>query len=512
MTDHGRNQRRTPRAGRVRQAVRRSCPLLAGALMLSVALGGVGLATEDPLTSGDPFTSFEGVTAGDLSGDFRWQNTTVNPGGVGQVLIGPYYDVRPLVGPNSAVQAQQTQIKIVNVASGANAGVLFRLRFRDSKYGVTLLGVAGIVGCGQTWSATVFARPDGTPAVRSTSQTLSSFLVGDASQSGVIESTKGLNFPNGVPLSANPPAPFALADMQRGYFDVYPELAVTCAPNQVSAQGVASWTYSPGPIAASPGHVLSGSATIVTSSGHRASYPLVAVARFRPTGDGAADFGGVTVSFGSFVGQDNRPTAADCEFLDADGMIQHGPACNRQLRLAIAKSRIYVPFDDDAGANARTRLILLQPDKSSACRLFSPFGPIVPGVPYSCSSGGERIGARVTGTAGPGNWKSLRLPRVLTVVSISKTDDPNADVAVKNIAAGAGTVEFALDRDRKSGEVHKETSLDSKAVSFLGAGFTGYKGLPVLALVLREWNSPLAPGEFEFDQPATRSDYINADG
>jgi hypothetical protein len=483
------------------------------AVLLSVVLVGGARATEDPLTSGDPFTSFKGVIAGDLlDADSRSQTLTVNPGGVGQVLIGPYYDVRPLVAPNSAVQAQLTQIKIANVASGDNAGILFRLRFRDSKFGTMLLGVAGIVGCGQTWSATVFARPDGTPAIRSTSQTLSS-LPGNASQSVLIESVKGLNFQNGAPFSAVSGVPLAAADMQRGYFEVYPELAVACAPAQVSAQGVTSWSYSPGDIVASPGHVLSGSATIVTSSGHRASYPLVALSRFRPSGDlldfggGTFAIGGTTVPFSTFGGQLDIPNVVDCLFIDADLAPQTGsPACNKQFRFSIAKSRIYVPFDDDAGASARTRLIIVQPERPFACR-FPTSG--VPTPPYSCSVGGEKIGARVTGTAGPGSWKSLRLPRVLTVVSISKTDDPNADVAVKNVAAGAGVVEFALDRDRKSGEVHKQTTLDSAAVNFLGAGFTGYKGLPVLALVLREWNSPLAPGEFEFDQPATRSDYIN---
>jgi hypothetical protein len=489
--------------------------MLAGALLLSFALVGGARATEDPLTSGDPFTSFKGVTVGDLSNpDSRSQNQTVNPGGVGQVLLGPYYDVRPLVGPNSAVQAQLTQIKIANVASGDNAGVLFRLRFRDSKFGTILLGVAGIVGCGQTWSATVFARSDGTPAIRSTSQTLAS-LPGNASQSVLIESVKGLNFPNGAPFSALPTVSLAAADMQRGYFEVFPELAVACAPSQVTAQGVTSWSYTPGDIAASPGHVLSGSATIVTSSGHRASYPLVALAHFRPSGDlvdlagGTFAIGGTTVPFSIFQGQLEVPNMMNCLFIDANVAPQTGSACNRQFRFSIAKSRIYVPFDDDAGANARTRLILVQPDRTPTC-LVPTRG--IPTPPYSCNAGGEKIGARVTGTAGPGSWKSLRLPRVLTVVSISKTDDPNADVAVKNVAAGAGTVEFALDRDRKSGEVHKQTTLDSAAVNFLGAGFTGYKGLPVLALVLREWNSALAPGEFEFDQPATRSDYVYAEG
>jgi hypothetical protein len=493
------------------EMLRRSIAALALLLLLPVA----ARALDDPLAQKDIYTSDLGVMAGsvepsDLSylglGMTRLAAVSVNPGGLGQYLWGPYYDVSLFRTPAGQSEPQITEIAIYNVSppSGDAAGIVFRLRFRDSKYGTILLpNVGGIVGCGQTWSATVFARSDGTVAVRSSSQTFAGVTNGEWT------TVRGLDLPNGAALQQiAAPYSLTLADLQQGFFEVVPIESVTCQPSSVTAQGVTTWPRVES-AKQTPGNLLSGAVTIVRPrTGHRSSYDLVGMSRFRAP----SLIGGPVIPLGQVLGQSDVPGIRDCLFLDNRGGTPRTGEfeCIAQASLALAKSRLFVPFGDSA-SGVRTKVVITQPLRHFTCPPPPYLPTTFPIVPYTCAARGERVGVRVASAAGEGQpWRSLTLSRAVTVVSISDAADENADALVKTKGATAGMVEIALDRDRKSKERHARPVLNGSpdVNSVLGAGFNGFEGLPVLALTIREWNAPSAAGDFEIRVPASRSSQI----
>ncbi len=191
-------------------------PLLVVALSLMVA--GMAFAVDIPYIS--TWTQDMGVGGGGGTG-------------LGDVLLGPLYDVRPLTDPNLPSTAgqlahdQQTLIAIVNTDD--TYGVIARLRFREWKRSREVLDIDIPLTTHDVWVAQI-SRLSGGGAVLQSPDSWVSALPADFSSAfptSLISATDfGLGVGNGIPFrtfaiesgEANP-----LARTEYGYFEIIGE-------------------------------------------------------------------------------------------------------------------------------------------------------------------------------------------------------------------------------------------------------------------------------------------------
>jgi hypothetical protein len=494
-----------------------------GALVALAAAGAVMLTASmaAAVSPNSPYTNQSGVTpgvgGGVTGGPARRAGMALNPGHVGQWLWGTYYDVRPVTnGSTGAADAQDVNIQILNTNPNNPAwddynpfgGLIARVRFRESKTSREVLDFDIIVSCAEVWTAKV-ELPAGATLPRIVSEdpiriatTAVTFTTGPALLGG-----KNFVIPTGL----------VAADVQRGYFEVVAEEALPCEPidGQVDRTGDV-WSRLVGD--RTPTDALAGEVILIrVAAGVSHFYNLEAVTRYRIAGSGSAFF--------PTAGAGGSPLVNDCVGPDnIDGVSTYtGTNCVNQMNFLLSKSRVMAQYDIQNITGGSTRVIFTLPTKHSFCALNGSSTDFnnVPVPPFACQGitgpqGGEQIGClpynRIEDFPAsedifsPGDTAICRLPRELTIVNIKALDSPTSlgvdavsDIQIDTDSIPrehlAGWVDFDLFRDPQiASQLHQQFGLNPDRIDLLGVGYSRYRGLPVLSLVLQEYlNASLAP-------------------
>ena len=217
------------------------------ALVALAATGIVALSATSSVAAENLWENQYGLTGGTIASAGAAQVTLdpldagpyVNPLGVGQVLYGTYYDVREFDG-----DAQFANIQILNTntnntnlgpcqpadyVSGndgsscynPDGGILAKIRFRDAKNSVELLDFNIALSCGEVWAGQILLNEvSGLPQIRSEYPIVTSVTASTVNTQNIIQGGKDFTQPGGV----------AVADMLRGYFEIFAMEALPCEP------------------------------------------------------------------------------------------------------------------------------------------------------------------------------------------------------------------------------------------------------------------------------------------
>lgn len=444
----------------------------------------------------------------------------LNPNGIGQYLVGPYYDVRPI-----GTDAQHVNIQIINTntnntalpvcteadyAAGVDGaacynptgGILFKIRFRESKLSKEVLDFVVPLSCGEVWAGVVELGPNNLPRIRSKYP-----IATGASNATQIVSDDILNTPNGqtfLPPNGVLPAGVTQEDVQRGYIEVIAMEALNCEPDdgELNIDEVETWTRIAPPLDNTPSNALGAEAFLVrVGSGVSHAYNFVAISAFVGAGLGSI---APTNLFG-----DSVPDWDDCRALDGVLNPYADPFdCVRQVNLALSKSRLVSQYDVNTLTSGSTDVIVTLPTKYANCQL-NPQGTNYaskryPGTSFQCAPAGETISCTVynreeefdspeTPPFSPGEpEQECLLPRELTIFHISEAGGlgPLGDVgfATGNLdPSDSGWLDLDLVRDADGNIVHQEIFVNSITHDILGAYLAGYRGLPATGLVAQEF-------------------------
>jgi len=488
----------------------------AGAMMFTASIAAA-------VSGASPYTNTTGVTPGSLGGGvtggpMRRAGMALNPGHVGQWLWGTYYDVRPVTnGGTSAADAQDVNLQILNTNPNnpswddynPNGGLIARVRFRESKTSREVLDFDIILSCAEVWTAKV-ELPSGASVPRiitadpiRTATTAGTFTTGQALIGG-----RNFVIPSGL----------VAADIQRGYFEVIAEEALPCEPidGQVDRTGD-TWARLAGD--RTPTDALAGEVILIrVAAGVSHFYNMEAVTRFRIAGSGSAFF--------STSSATPAPTLTNCVGPDnVSGIATYSNTtdCVNQMNFILSKSRVMAQYDIQNITGGSTRVVFTLATKNYFCNLNGGQTDFngVPVPPFSCqgvngAQGGEQIGClpynRIEDFPAsedifsPGESDVCRLPREMTILNVQASDSPTSlgvtsvsdvQIDVDTIPREhlAGWVDFDLYRDPLiPSQLHEQFGLDFNKVDLLGVGYSRYRGLPVLTLILQEYlNSTLSP-------------------
>lgn len=494
-----------------------------GALLALAAAGVVAFSASAAMavSPGSPYTNDSGVSGAVGTVPGRGAGMALNPGLVGQWLWGTYYDVRPVanVGTGGS-DPQDVNIQILNTNPNnsssddynPNGGLVARVRFRESKTSREVLDFDIILSCAEVWTAKVELPAGATlPRIISndpirTITTPTGFTTSQALAGG-----KSFVLPTGL----------AAADVQRGYFEVIAEEALPCEPidGQVDRTGDAWARLCPSGAckAATPTDALAAEVILIrVSAGVSHIYNAEAMTRFIISGGGSV----------FFTPGSGQPDLRNCLGPDNSGGTYSGADCVNQANFILSKSRVMAQYDIQNATGGSTRVVFLLATKNYKCKLNGPQTDFngVPSPPYSCEGantsgatiGGEQIGCipynRIEDFIegddifSPGETSVCRLPRELSIVGIIADDSPTSlsisavsdeliNVTTIPREHQAGWVDFNLFHDPLNPiQEHQQFGLDPEKVELLSAGYSRYRGLPALTLILQEYlNASLAP-------------------
>lgn len=509
----------------------------AAVLAASAAAGSSAFAQSDPY-NGDQFINFNGNQTNFVAPGRR-AGATLNPGGVGQVLFGQYYDVRPYLEADGATSStQQVNLAIINTwqkltnvpgQTGLWGGQIARVRFRESKTSQEVLDFDIVLSCAEVWTANV-SLPDvnGTPVLASNDQIVD-FNLSDFANGITVTDKIGVVTGSGSnTLSFVKPAGLTVADVQRGYFEVIAEETIPCEPYDpatVSSQTPRAVKFNPagqntwlritpddsGPWSRgkTPADILAGEVYIVRPEvGTSYHYNMTAISRFNVAANNPITRGFITTESPTTkddcFGPDNTNGSA---IYTANNPAATPSNCTNQLDLQLSKRRLIVPYDIDATTLGRTHVVFTFPTKSHHCGFSLP-APA--SAPFECLSSGELVAYQAydrietnlcvqsqSSTSPPPEIGgcNLRLPREVTILQIrnvSGATSDRADLAIlipNNV--GAGWVDLDLAGPNL---IHAKGGLNPVLVDYLGAGYTQFRGLPVIAMKLQDYINLNAAG------------------
>lgn len=434
-------------------------------------------------TAGVGGARFPAIGGGNVLAGFGMANATLNPNGIGQYLVGPYYDVRPVDG-----DAQVVNINIVNTNSnndglptctfadvvqgrdGENCyfdqnpntflpkgGILAKVRFRESKYSLEVLDFNIALSCGEVWAGRL-ELTNGTQARLVSDYPVVTSQTGTFNAGGTVKTS----FP--FKESATPPvlrisnavtAPAAIKpnaeDILRGYIEVIGIADLPCEPQdgEVTLDEGDTWTVLPSAFMAT--NALAAEATLVRpAAGVADGYDFEAISRYRPVIGGVPNGAGGPLFY--FAGTppialnnifaDNTPTFEQCEVNNINSTPSSGPNCTRQFNLAYSKSRLVGQYDISATTAGQTELVVSFPTKYGNCLFNIQTGayvknPLLPLNPFSCADGnpaaddpGELVTCTVydrlenlaeEGFTSPNDTAQCYLPREVNVLGVGTT-------------------------------------------------------------------------------------------
>jgi hypothetical protein len=532
---------------------RRSSKWLVGATMSTAA----ALVASSALAA-NPYTNLQGVMGGNTvapAQGVRRAGATLNPGGIGQVLLANYYDVRDYdEAAGGITSAQENNIVIINTTpklsntpgqSGNWGGVLARVRFRESRESREVLDFDIALSCAEVWTAHLFLNktlPNPVPALETAYQIVDVNTVGALSLTNKplsdFAGVGAVEFPSAGSgryiLNFTPPSPTASSalDTQRGYFEVIGMEALPCEP--VNPQTQAPVAYNPtgqntylrgqavgagaeGRFVTAPNSLAGEVFVIRPTTGTSYNYVMSAISRFNVVGDFSiyGTPGGGTPTLEDCRGPNNANAVVDpSNATDAgfyDNASQPGPVtdagrCINQIDFQLSKNRLILPYDLDPNTAARTHLVVTQPTKHHHCLGTQPSEF----PPFSCAAAGEIfnyvaynrveknlcVSGQSSISPAPGSTPcSQVLPREVTIVQVgqgassaSVVLSDRADVPIPVGAEIDGWIDIDLaDIEPNNTFGHARTGLDNNLVDLLGAGFSAFRGLPVLTLILQDY-------------------------
>lgn len=440
----------------------------------------------------DPYTDEDGLAPDGLAG------ATLNPNGIGQLLYGTLYDVRPVAGAGGT-DAQNVNLRITNTQpiGAQNGGVLVRVRFRDSAASREVYAFDVALSCGEDWAGMVYLNGGGLPAIRSVMPIVSGISSSQVTTAPSIDPANG-----GAPGVFSVPAGATADDVRRGYFEVIATEQLPCEPIEPGGFSREGNTFQRlSGAAATPPNSLAGQVILIRpAAGASFAYSMPAIARFVVAGGGSiwAPVGSGLPDVGSCVGWD----------AEAGATYTGLPACLDQIDLVLSMARAHALYDVDPSTAAKTYLVVTLPTKGMHC----PPGNGVGAAPFRCSPTGERIGCRVFDREENELLPSpsCNLPREMSFLEIGGSGTnarADARIGTGDFTSGWLGLSYASDPFAGGTGVHEHRDLDPATTSFIGVPADGFRGLPALTLVLQEyWNGNVggsfgmmveAPGEME---------------
>lgn len=431
----------------------------------------------------------------------------LNPFGSGQLLVGTYYDVRPIAG-----DAQINNVQILNtntnnpglppcteldradgIAGGGACyepagGILAKVRLRESKTSQAILDFVVALSCGEVWAGRITRNATtGLPQVSSSFPIASEIDEASVTTAPLIRET---------PLEvAAPGLPSGLevADLQRGHFEVIALEALPCEP-QSGALDLAGNTWTR--IGETPSNGLSGQVFLVrAAAGVSHSYEMPAIANFAPYPNGPVTPANLLDA--------NEPKYTDCLALDQSRAFLGANQCVQAANFSLSKSRLLAQYDVEDGTSGRTLVVVTLPTKYENCSISEDgwAEPTTANGPFDCGPR-EEISCtlfdrlenfvREDFVTPPPQAGICTLDRAVNVIQIVKTaadSDARADVlfATSDLPAGeSGWLDLDLARDADNDLIHGEIAAPL-TVNHLGMFLAGYEGLPTAGLVLQEF-------------------------
>jgi hypothetical protein len=453
------------------------------------------------------------INYGDLAyqfpGDLNTAGTILNPEGKGDVLICPYYDVRPI---NNTAQDNYFAIINENMSAATNGGVAAKLRFRewdkseevfdidiwlsDNDVWVGVLTRNTATGLTHIWSPDyiIIAPFTGAGATFTISKVSALWTTGIDFIS--------TNVPGGSGNTKAPPTGFSAAwtaaDMTNlGYFEIIGEERTASRPVIGTATTVTRLT--PGTLEFDCPNSLSAYVFVVrVADGTSMAYDCTAIANFRR--DGGALFAGA----GS-----GTPTLFQCEDTLA------------QLEFELSKSRVYQGYSIETGVNAAFSLIITFPTKwlhFGVKPVYTASGQLAPytlpfnGGPVGAAShhanDGEDVNVTIfdreehtaaTGFISPRTTASFTLPYEVNIAGLFFAAPATLPRSGRNnIGWSTGTFDTGWLWVDLYNSVHY-LAIDNW-FGHLGLTFDAFYGLPAIALAVQEFqNLTLTPGGYYGD-------------
>lgn len=431
----------------------------------------------------DPYTDDFGLDSSGFAG------ATLNPNGLGQLLYGALYDVRPVAGIGGT-DAQNVNFRITNVnpVGAAKGGVLARVRFRESRTSREVYAFDVALSCGEDFAGAVQLNGGGAgavPVVRSVMPVVTAVSPTQVVTGPALDPNAG-----GQVGTFAIPAGLTADDVRRGYVEVVAEEQLPCEPVEPGGFSRAGNTFTRlTGSAATPPNSLAGQVFLVRpAAGSSFSYGMAAIARFVIAGGGSiySPVASGLPDVRSCVGWD-RGTESTYTGL---------ASCLAQVDLALAKARVQPGYDTSPATAGRTYAVVTLPTKGLHCTANGVASP-----PFRCDGSGERIGCRVFDREENELLPSpsCSLTRELTFLELGGSDaNPRADarIATGSFTSGWVLLDYVSDPQPGGSGVHARTDLDPDRVGFIGVGADGFRGLPALTLVLQEYTNGNVGGAF----------------
>jgi hypothetical protein len=458
--------------------------------------------------------NFAGTAHQFLGGDGNTAGTILNPEGKGDVLICPYYDVRPINGT-----PQENYFAIINEGMSLDTvgGVAAKLRFREWDKSEEVFDIDIWLSKNDVWVGVLVRDASGLTQLTSpdwvivgTDDDPFSFILSKTSvvSTGVLFSTA--NVPGGATNIKTPPAGFDVAwtpaDFTNlGYFEIIGEertVNTATIPTSGSPYVLRLFDDYDCP------NTLSAYVFVVrVTDGTSMAYDCTAIANFRTDLLELFEAPGGTL-----------PSLFQCQ----DGL--------DQLEFQLSKSAVYQGYSIEAGVNAAFDLIVTFPTK------HFHFGPkpiytvngattvsLVPKPPFVGGTGqpngfhandGEAVSVTIwdrnentalPGFVSPQTPLSFNLPYEVNIAGLFRTAPATLPRALRaNLGWSTGSFESGwlwvdlAKRSAVSAPLHNYFA--DEALGYFGNTFDGYNGLPAIAMVVQEFqNLTLTPAGFYGD-------------
>ncbi len=464
------------------------------------------------------YESIEGLSRAANSFDTLPSGMNLNPLGVGDFLVGTYYDVREVDG-----DAQFNNIQIINTNTNNTGlpgcaeddiylddycynpigGILAKVRFRESKTSKEVLDFNIALSCGEVWAARVELGANGLPQIASQFPVVTSANANELTTRPAFDPNNGGAAQGFAPTGL--PAGISNEDVQRGHFEVVGIEALPCEPESgaLSLDGN-TWARLGQEDLANPSNEMGGQVFLVRAgAGVSHNYNMPAISNYANAGMGPVD---VDNLFGN-----DTPAWSECNNYDLviPGGRRSASGCVEQSNIALAKSRIIAQYDVDPITAGRTLVVVTFPNKYENCAASNGTwtGSLDPESPFECGAQEEIVCTLydrlenyveededfISPNPAPGRCVLDREVNVLQLALSAADQDPRADqvFATGALPAGqSGWLDLDLVRDPDGNVIHEQNIpaiIANYPNNVLGMLVTGTQGLPAEGLVIQEF-------------------------
>lgn len=477
------------------------------ALVGLTAAGFVALSVSASLAVNNIYESDSGLSDG-TNATPAPSGPNLNPNGIGQFLLGTYYDVRVVDG-----DSQINNIQIVNTntnntsletcddgdredgvnGGGAcydpNGGILAKVRFRESKTSKEILDFVIALSCGEVWAGRVALNvASELPEISSVFPIVTSFSGAAVTTTQAFLSPQGFA-PTGIPTG------LTAADLQRGHFEVIAMENLPCEPDSGDLVITGNdWTR----INGTPSNAIGGEVFLVrAAAGASHNYNLTALSNFAPWNNGP-------VTPPNLFG-DNEPKFTDCTASDISGAPLTADQCVAGANMALSKSRLIAQYDAEDATNGRTLVVVTLPNKYENCIAVNGTwnGPTTANGPFECTAS-EEITCTIydrlenffeeeQGFISPSPEAGrCTLDREVNIIQLAQSAADKDDRADQVFATGSlpagesGWLDLDLARNKGGVVIHKQVIGDGEN-NVLGIYMGGFHGLPTVGHVMQEF-------------------------